>query len=139
MHLQFLILLPINLKAKSTFECVFCAVLNHSIMSDCATPGTGACQAPLSMGILQARILQWVATTSSKGSSQYRDRTQVSCIAGGFFTVWVKREAQCVFYTWKISNIVYFRESDPKFTPLNLKTALSSFSLLRNFTIFSLN
>ena len=37
-------------------------------------------------GILQARILEWVAFPSSKGSSQSRDRTQVSHIAGGFFT-----------------------------------------------------
>ena len=37
-------------------------------------------------GILQARILKWVAIPFSKGSSQPRDQTQVSCIAGGFFT-----------------------------------------------------
>ena len=37
-------------------------------------------------GILQARILEWVAFPFSRGSSQRRDRTQVSCIAGGFFT-----------------------------------------------------
>ena len=37
-------------------------------------------------GILQARILEWVAIPFSRGSSQPRDRTQVSCIAGGFFT-----------------------------------------------------
>ena len=37
-------------------------------------------------GILQARILEWVAFPFSRGSSQPRDRTQVSHIAGGFFT-----------------------------------------------------
>ena len=37
-------------------------------------------------GILQARILEWVAFPFSRGSSQFRDRTQVSHIAGGFFT-----------------------------------------------------
>ena len=37
-------------------------------------------------GILQARILQWVAFPFSRGSSQPKDRTQVSCIAGRFFT-----------------------------------------------------
>ena len=37
-------------------------------------------------GILQARILEWVAFPFSRGSSQSRDWTQVSCIAGGFFT-----------------------------------------------------
>jgi len=37
-------------------------------------------------GILQARILEWVAIPFSRGSSQPRDGRQVSCIAGGFFT-----------------------------------------------------
>ena len=45
-------------------------------------------------GIFQARILEWVAFPFSRGSSQPRDRTQVSCIAGGFFTSWAPREAQ---------------------------------------------
>ena len=40
-------------------------------------------------GILQARILEWVVISFSRGSSQPRDQTRVpcvSCIAGGFFT-----------------------------------------------------
>ena len=41
-------------------------------------------------GILQARILEWVAFPYSKGSSQPRNRTQVSHIAGGFFTSWTQ-------------------------------------------------
>ena len=45
-------------------------------------------------GILQARILEWGAFHFSKGSSQPRDWTQVSRIAGGFFTSWATREAQ---------------------------------------------
>ena len=56
-------------------------------------PWTVACQTSLTMGIL-ARILDWVAMPSSRGSSQSRDRTQVSHIAGGFFTIWATREAQ---------------------------------------------
>ena len=44
-------------------------------------------------GILQARILEWVAIPFSRGSSQPRDRTQDSCIAGGFLTSWAIREA----------------------------------------------
>ena len=44
-------------------------------------------------GILQARILQWVAVPFSRGSSQPRNQTQVSHIAGGFFTSWATREA----------------------------------------------
>ena len=46
------------------------------------------------MGSFQARILEWVAMPSSRGSSQPRDQTQVSHIAGGFFTFWATREAQ---------------------------------------------
>ena len=44
-------------------------------------------------GILQARILEWVAVSSSRGSSWPRDLTRVSGIAGRFFTVWATREA----------------------------------------------
>ena len=61
-------------------------------MTDSLRPHV-AQQAPQSMGILQARILEWVAMPSSRGSSQPRDQTQVSHIAGGFFTVWATREA----------------------------------------------
>ena len=45
------------------------------------------------METLQARILEWVAMPFSRGSSQFRNRTQVSCTAGGFFTIWAPREA----------------------------------------------
>ena len=45
-------------------------------------------------GILQARILEWVAFPFSRGSSQPSDWTQVSRIAGRFFTSWATREAQ---------------------------------------------
>ena len=51
------------------------------------TPWTIACHAPLSMGILQARTLEWVAMPSCRESPQPRNRTQVSLIAGGFVTV----------------------------------------------------
>ena len=44
-------------------------------------------------GILQARILEWVAFPFCRRSSQPRDWTGVSCIAGGFFTNWAIREA----------------------------------------------
>ena len=47
---------------------------------DYSLPGSSVC------GILQARIREWVAVPSSRGSSQPRDRTHVFCIAGRFFT-----------------------------------------------------
>ena len=48
---------------------------------DCSLPGSSV------HGILQARILEWVATPFFRGSSQPRDQTQVSYIADGFFTI----------------------------------------------------
>ena len=51
--------------------------------------------------ILQARILEWVAFPFSRGYSQLRDRTDISHIAGGFFTSWATRywyEKRRVFY-----------------------------------------
>ena len=53
----------------------------------------------MSMGILQARILEWVALPSSRGSSQPRDWTQAFCIAGGFSTIRATREAQ-EYWSW---------------------------------------
>ena len=47
--------------------------------------------------ISQARVLEWVAISFSRGSSQPRDQIQVSCIAGRFFAIWVSREAQICF------------------------------------------
>ena len=44
-------------------------------------------------GVLQARTLEWEAFPFSRGSSQPRGQTQVSCVAGGFFTSWATREA----------------------------------------------
>ena len=51
-----------------------------------ATLWTVVHQAYLSMGILQATILEWVAMPSSRGSSQPRDQTHISCVTSGFFT-----------------------------------------------------
>ena len=64
---------------------VLCLVFSHVQLF--VTPWTVARQPPLSVGILQARILEWVAMPSFRGSSRPRDRTQVSHIAGGFFTI----------------------------------------------------
>ena len=45
-------------------------------------------------GILQARILEWVAISFSRGSSQPRNPARIFCIAGRFFTDYATREAQ---------------------------------------------
>ena len=71
----------------------YCVLSHFSHVWLFVIPWTVAHQVPLSMGILQARILEWVAMPSSKGSSQPRDWTQVSHTAGGFFTIWATRKA----------------------------------------------
>ena len=68
-----------------------------------AAPWTVAHQAPLSMGILQARILEWVAILFSRGSSQPRDRTQVSLFTGSFFTAQAIREAAVTNKSYSLS------------------------------------
>ena len=60
------------------------------------------------MGILQARILEWVAAPSSRRSSQPRDRIQVSLTAGRFFTTWATREAH---FRYKPSSLL--TDDDP--------------------------
>ena len=49
---------------------------------DCSLPGSSI------YGIFQARVLEWVAISFSRGSSRPRNRTRVSCIVGRRFTVW---------------------------------------------------
>ena len=72
------------------FTIAVCAVLScYSCVRLFATPGAVVHKAPLSMGLLQAGILDWVALSSSRGPSWPRDWTQVSCgacIACRFFT-----------------------------------------------------
>ena len=54
---------------------------------NCSLPGSSIHR------ISQARILEWIAISFSRGSSQPRDRTWVSCFAGRFFTVWATSKA----------------------------------------------
>ena len=68
------------MKVKSESELAqSCPTLSNPM--DHSQPGSSV------HGILQERVLEWVAMPSSRGSSQSRDQTQVSLIAGGFFTV----------------------------------------------------
>ena len=70
-----------------------CCALSPSPVWLFATSKTVAHQAPLSIEIFQARMLEWVGKPSSRASSQPRDRTQVSHIEGRFFTIWATKEA----------------------------------------------
>ena len=53
---------------------------------DCSLPGSSV------HGILQARILEWVAISFSRASSQPRDRTRVSCVGGRCFNLWATKD-----------------------------------------------
>ena len=65
-----------------------CSVVSDSFRPvDCSPPSSSV------HGVLQARILEWVAISFSRGSSQPRDWTQVSNIAGRRFNLWTTREA----------------------------------------------
>ena len=59
---------------------------------DCSPSGSSVHE------IFQARILEWVAISLSRGFSQPRDQTQVSCTAGRFFTDWATRAAHISIY-----------------------------------------
>ena len=73
--------------------CVSCSVSPTLCNSmDCSLPGSSV------HGILQARILEWIAMPSSRGSTPLKDWTQVSCIADSFFTTTA---------SWEVLNIVY--------------------------------
>ena len=62
-----------------------CPTLCNSM--DCNPPGSSV------HGILQATVLEWVAISFSRGSSQPRGRTPIPCIADRFFTIWATGEA----------------------------------------------
>ena len=74
---------PTSSQVKSLTQ--LCPTLCNPV--DCSPPGSFVC------GILQARILEWVAISFSRASSRHRDRTQVFCIAGRRFNLWATREA----------------------------------------------
>ena len=107
--LKWILKQPDILIFKSKTTCVFggllwCARVLAQLFSHVwlfVTPRTVAHQAPLSMGILQARILEWVAMPSSRGSSQPRDWThvsQVSCIGRQVLYHWTTWEALIVMW-----------------------------------------
>ena len=94
----------LDLKWVSCRQYYVCwAVLCRSVVSASLRPhGLYPHQAPLSMEILQVRILKWLAMPFSRWPSQPRYRIQVSCIAGRFFTDWATREAQDYCNGWPV-------------------------------------
>ena len=76
-------------------------------------------------GIFQARVLEWVAISFSRGSSQPRDRTQVSRIRGRRFNLWATREAPVSI---RVLMMVWWILLSPSFPPNS--TSSNSFSVL---------
>ena len=110
---------------------------------DCSPPGSSV------HGILQARTLEWVDISFSRGSSQPRERTRVSCIAGRRFILWATREAQWLYAlyfntqnirsirwkdTWKsfllLAQIPRFVSSDWTYLIISLSIKAKSFDCL---------
>ena len=73
----------------------------------CGLPGSSV------HGILQARILEWVAIPFSRGTSQPRTQTLVSCIASGFFTAWDTKEAPVEFSKMMGKKALYVKDINP--------------------------
>ena len=85
---------------QSQISCIAGRLLTGWAMKEVQKSESESCSVMYSLrphglvhGILQARILEWVAFTLSRGCSQNRDWIQVVCIAGRFFTSWATREA----------------------------------------------
>ena len=69
---------------------------------DCSPPGSSV------HGVLQARVLEGAAIPFSRESSQPRDWTRFSCLAGGFLTVWATREAlETLIRCWRADSLVH--------------------------------
>ena len=71
-----------------------CVLVAQTCPTLCDPIDCVAHQASQSVGILQARLLEWVAIPFSRRSSQPKDQTHISCIESRFFTLWATREAQ---------------------------------------------
>ena len=87
----------IEVKVKAKVK-VNQSCLNLCELMDCCLPGSSG------HGILQTKMLEWLAILFSRGSSQPRDRTQFSCISDWFFTIWATREAQVRYF---MLNVLY--------------------------------
>ena len=88
-------------------------------------------------GILQVRILEWVAIPFSRGSSQPRNWTGVSYIAGGYFPAWATREAPLVTnsstsFSLTLSFTVYKFQVKPCWWPLG---CLLFFTVAKNVVV----
>ena len=111
---------------------------------DCSMPGSSV------HGILQARILGWVAMSFSRGFSWPRDQTWVSCFAGRHFTMWTTREALTPekvgveYFQIKKKNVIFQMGEKRLGSTIGLKTSTSGTPVLSEYaphqlTSYSIN
>ena len=111
---------PFSSSAKSESSLVVSdSIRLHGLY--CSLPGSSV------HGILQGRVLAWVAIPFSRGSSWPRDQIQVSHITGIFFTIWATREAP--FWKFYIFTPFFFRMINLIFLTCVLVLKLTSFFL----------
>ena len=81
--------------------------------TDCSLPGSSI------HGIFQARVLKWVSISFSRGSSQPRDRTQISHIVGRCFTIWATGEVFFFFTSYHFIVLPILHETSSCFPLAN--------------------
>ena len=86
-----------------------CDCISYSVVSDSLPPHRLYSLPGFSIHrILQARILEWIAISFSRGTSQPRDWTLGSCLAGRFFTVWTTEKSTIyILVTYFVFNSLY--------------------------------
>ena len=95
-------------------ELSHCSWLTFCNPMDCSLPGSSV------HGILQVRILEWVAIPFSRGSSRPMDQTQVSCRVGRYFTIWVTEKPVAAWILNKILNFSGTHQDEVCFYPMSV-------------------
>ena len=107
---------------------------SHSVVSDSIAqsgPMDYSQPAPLSMKF-SGRILEWVAISFCRESFWPRDPTQVSCIAGRFFTTWATREVHVIWYSLQFKGRKQTKTQNK--TSLHSKTITQTIKIVQSMT-----
>ena len=109
-----------------------CVRLFATSWTVCSLPGSSVHE------IFQARILEWVAISSSRGTSRPRDRTRVSCIVGRHFTVWATREVMLekamTTHSSTLAWIIPWTEEPGRLQPLGSQRVRHNWATSLHFT-----
>ena len=98
---------------------------------DCSLPGSSV------YGISQARILEWVSFSFSRGSFRPRDQTQVSCSAGGFFIIRATRKAKPVIKGQIVYDLTHMKSfSSVQFSCSVMSDSVTPWTAARQTSLF---